>query len=1800
MRRSFLIVLVVVSALTGLGFIITTFTAVPVAAVALELEPPVIKTAVPKESPIHHNLPPGVPTNDQSTTPEAILQAPDLLISKWNTNGYARPGGVFVYGIYYRNAGDVTADNVIITDTLPLSTTWAGDTSGVIPDTNVNGVITWSLGSVMSETEHVFMVTLNVSSDILTGSQVIEENCVGISTTTSGDPDPDDNQWCAGPVDVWDDDVELGIDKWANPNDPTPGQNFIYTVRWCNNRGAAVGPVWITDTLPVSTTLLSWQPDQWWERYFTEVSATGNELVLYASGLPGDSCQHLDLTLLLDPNAPLGTELFNHAIIDTADDVDLDNNEILHEDVFVSGPRYDAYLEKNFNQYVPVPGGWINYFLYYENVGNMPISVRFTDTIPSGLSFDHAFWGGGQPQENDPFPDPIITGTEYVWELGTLDVAEAAWFHIQMNISDTLTPGETITNCAVVGIDGNEETPDNDEACYEVTLNSPGPNLRVSKRHEWHGDGQLGYEIFFENIGNETVGDVWITDTLPLSTTWDGWWNIDFDPSRPVTFTDNGTQLLWQFSELYPGDNGRLSFNANLDEPGELLRWFTNTVEITTPPGDIDPGDNYYQDEAFSGGEVKQVEFWLNTNNSSNMWGQAIHDVPVTVTTPYTQVTAWADGGCGGCWNIDNVGPLYPSDIVIIEAGDGLLPVQVEIADPFNVEVDSESDEVFGQIGGWNNELVEVHGGWPGGYQETTTDSSGNFATTYNDIPRGAEGYVRYITGADYAEIIFHHPFLAMDLIMNVNYGHDWVEGSYDPGYTVWLTATESDGVTVKATAVLTTGEVPWWGGDTGFSTNWQGWIPDQPDLLSGDWIYGQIDNGYTSTVHIGEINGILDIDADTVSGDIYSPFPELLNGNCGVWEENGPGYDFMVDGDGGSYFCDFSGEWDVLPGDQIGVQYQEPDGDWVINIFSDPAPDMYIEKWAEGNEVSPGGPVIFTIFYQNHGDGEGENITITDTLPANTFYLSDSSGENATINGNQVTWEMGPLGPGAENQFQVVLTNTAVASDTLVNQVDISALYDTNDDNNHAEAEIHVADGQPDLYVWKQASPSDPTPGETFIYEIDYGNNGPVASGPVLLTDTFPENTSIVYWYSENGYDLWDDSLSTTDQLTLTAPTIPGYWGDRIILRLEVDSVTAVGTQLTNTVAITTADDAFPDDNWFIHNDVWTNEPRGDVGIEKYFNWGQLVPGEEIEYGLHMRNHGNVSYSQVIVTDTLPTGTTFIESWMWNGFDYVYFPPWDIDGQTLMWDMGNLDPGQWYNLDIRVGISPTVAAGTVLTNCAQIEAGWDVWLDNNIDCRMDTVREQGPNLRLVKDAWWENDGQIHYHVRIENVGTEYLDNVWITDTYPISTTFNDNWWVNHGPWITATHNAANNQIIFWADEFYSGETASIEFIVDLDGGLIGQQGLLFTNIVEAPIANDVYPMDNYDEAAVVSGPDIYVDKWLSGGSPEPGEIVTFTIEFGNANSGPWDSGFSQITDTLPTEMTFITTTAPWDANESWPPQILPGNQLVWDWDYMCPDCWWQFDLVVQIDDTVENGDILLNMVEMYATEDIEYDYDNNSASYPVMIATPVFSVSKTYESSQVAGTLVTYTLAVNNTGDEAGHNVVLSDTLPAGLVYVDGDGNFDGTAVTWTYSDIMPSETVTGWFSARLPCSGTVTNDDYRVVSSNEGIESEVGEPVSFTVIAPTINVNMSYGPASPIVSETVYFTGTASTNGTAMTYAWAFGDGVTATGLTASHAYTEIGEYTAVFTATDTCNFEDTTSVTITVEDDNYMVFLPVILKP
>ncbi len=1706
------------------------------------------------------------------------IPVPEVGVGKWAPSGHARPGGVYVYGVYYANNGDGVATDTVIVDTLPVSTTWAGDTSGVAPVIGPNGVITWNLGNLPPSSEGVFMVTLQVGGNVPTGTGAIGPNCAFIATTAFGDDNPGNDNACSGPVDVWIDDAGVNIDKWPNPGDPAPGQEFEYTVRWCSDRGAAAGPAWLTDTLPVSTTLLSWRPQNWWERFWVEEPHTGSQLVLYAPGLPGNMCQELYLRLLLDPAAQISTTLVNHVIVVTPGDIDPGNNERTNSDAHVSGPRYDMNTNKWYNQGVLAPGGWIRYGVNYWNAGNTIVHALITDTLPPGTSYQ---LGSGQLHNGQPFPPIIVTDDYVVWDLGLVNVNDGFGFDLALNISDTLTSPATLTNCVTVGITLTEDTPGDNTACVEVTVNDPGPNLRVTKWSWWNGDGQLGYQIQFENIGDQTIDNVWITDTLPDLTNWDGWWDMGFEWGRLISQNLGSDVLAWEFSELYPGDSGWLQFNANLDEPGAPMRWYTNTVEISAPPGDVSPADNVYTDVAFSGGEVNNVDLDLYR---TRIWGYAPQG-PITITDDITEtVLPWS-----GNFDIEFGDGFMPGEVITVAAGAGLQPVVIYIPTPFTADASSITDMVWGQIDALDHEMVEIDlWGFP--QQHVQTDGSGNYGATFADVPRGAQGDVNYYATVDYTQVGFHRRFQSPDLLMNVNYGHDWVEGSYETGYTLWLTVTASDGVTIKATAELTTGVIPWWGGQTGFSTNLgEPWVPQRPDMTPGDWVFATMNNGYTSTARIGTIDGALDIDLDVVTATYnVSWFTQPLNANCSV--ENGPGEGFTVDPAGGSHVCNFgSMGWNLLPHQNVWLWYTEPDGDQVGNVVYEPAPHLRVEKWAEGNPAA-GSNFIFRLQYRNEGDADAANVVITDTLLGGMAYITDTSGLPHS-GSNPVVWDLGTLAPGDWIQFDVFVNITAVESDTITNtaQIATSNPYDEGEWwEKYSEWSGHVGGNDTQLNIGKNAWTGDPAPGYDVVFTVNPCNNGATASSQVVLTDTLhPSMTLQTWWAASPG---WVELSSSSNQLVLGRPLINSGSCEQVYVRAHVDENAWSGLPISNTAVVYAANDLTTGDD----ETTWwgnVNNPHTNLNINKNWNWGQLVPGGELRYNINYGNNGNVPVGAFRITDTLPVSTSFEAAWWYDQYGPHYMTPVFSGTAYVVWEIAGLDNGYNNNFEVVLRVDTNAFPGTVLTNTAEISPlpGEDTY-DDNTSTAVELLNDHGPNVRVTKWGDWHGDYEGHawYQFSVENVGDVDVPRVVVTDTYPLSMTLEGDPWTDWGRVSGYTRNDAGHWFTFTMENVHSGYRLDFGFNATVATPV--PLGLILTNTAEVTLTpGDINPNDNVSQYVLSTGPDLYIEKTLVGGELLPGELVTFSLRYGNDQPGHtwwWSTqGNVWITDTLPMELEYITSTQRWCSGPDCP-YIVPaivGNQLAFNVGPQGAGWWNEIYLTVRITDSATGLDTFTNWAEIASDQpsvDIEPYYDNNSSYYDIVITLPYFELFKGYASSLVAGMPLTYTLTVTNIGSVDATGVVVTDALPLEV---------GGGVASWAIPSLAANGGVTQVITnVVLPCTaGTAfTNQWYRVASSDQGVTSDWGPALALATISPTLNAAFDYSANSITVNDTVWFTSTSSTNGADLSYEWNWGDGSAHVfAANAMHQYLQDGTFTVTLTIADACGFTAYHEVAISV---------------
>jgi PKD repeat protein len=143
--------------------------------------------------------------------------------------------------------------------------------------------------------------------------------------------------------------------------------------------------------------------------------------------------------------------------------------------------------------------------------------------------------------------------------------------------------------------------------------------------------------------------------------------------------------------------------------------------------------------------------------------------------------------------------------------------------------------------------------------------------------------------------------------------------------------------------------------------------------------------------------------------------------------------------------------------------------------------------------------------------------------------------------------------------------------------------------------------------------------------------------------------------------------------------------------------------------------------------------------------------------------------------------------------------------------------------------------------------------------------------------------------------------------------------------------------------------------------------------------------------------------------------------------------------------------------------------------------------------------------------------------------------------------------------------------------------------------------ETTTTQQDGSYAFSGVPYGTDYRIEATFDGetgsttiedlSDSVSGAGIVISGVDFELSASFIVATDLPKVDEPVTFDASQSKaeGGKITEYQWSFGDGSTATGVSASHTYTEPGEYTVELTVTDDLGNSDTATRTITVEGVN-----------
>jgi len=249
---------------------------------------------------------------------------------------------------------------------------------------------------------------------------------------------------------------------------------------------------------------------------------------------------------------------------------------------------------------------------------------------------------------------------------------------------------------------------------------------------------------------------------------------------------------------------------------------------------------------------------------------------------------------------------------------------------------------------------------------------------------------------------------------------------------------------------------------------------------------------------------------------------------------------------------------------------------------------DLSISKSDSPDPVVAGSLLTYTIDVTNHGPSTADDVTVTDTLPAGTTYVSGVDGNGQTVctlvQAGTVKCDLGTLQPGTTTTvYLTVKVDASVPSGTVLsNTVTVSSSTPDPNGANNTDTETTDVITSAELWLDKQATQrsGNPSPIVTFTLVVhndagcetdaqstvspNCGAGGPSDAKNVQVVDTLPlTNKKLVLQYvsPQCTYN------SATHQVTCHAANVPA--GATVTFVIEAQVQGSVGL-ITNSATMT------------------------------------------------------------------------------------------------------------------------------------------------------------------------------------------------------------------------------------------------------------------------------------------------------------------------------------------------------------------------------------------------------------------------------------------------------------------------------------------------------------------------------------------------------------------------------------------------------------------------------------------------------
>jgi uncharacterized repeat protein (TIGR01451 family) len=701
------------------------------------------------------------------------------------------------------------------------------------------------------------------------------------------------------------------------------------------------------------------------------------------------------------------------------------------------------------------------------------------------------------------------------------------------------------------------------------------------------------------------------------------------------------------------------------------------------------------------------------------------------------------------------------------------------------------------------------------------------------------------------------------------------------------------------------------------------------------------------------------------------------------------------------------------------------------------PQADLGVMKTGPSS-AGPDTDVVYTITLTNSGPDDASSVSLQDTLPGDMTFVSLIQNSGPVLSctpGTTITCTAATFAAGATATFTLTTHIPSTSQAGTVYSNTVTATSNTSDldaENDSSTTSLSVS--QVDLSLSK-LGPSTAFAGTNISYDLTLSNAGPDTASNPRFIDSLPPNTTFVSLTQNNGpsFNCALPPVGFGGTINCVVASLGSGASANFTLTLSV------GDTLSISNTATSSSDSFDSDS---SNDsstaITTVTPVSDVAVGKS-GPGSVVAGTNNSYNITLANNGP-STTSVTLSDPLPAGTTFV-SLTTTPASGVFncTTPAVGSGGTISCNVAALSPGQTPSLQIFFHVDPATAAGTTITNTANItSAAVDPNGTNNSSSTSATVATSA-DVAITKNgpATVASGANSSYTLTLANNGPSNSA-VTLNDTLPAGTTF-VSLVANPASGVfncTTPAPGSGGTISCTVASLAVGQTPSVQIFFHVDTAT--NTGTTLTNTATVtPTAPDPNAANNSSttSATVTAVADVAVTK---SGPPSvaAGTDSSYTIVL--SNSGPSTTAVT-LSDTLPAQTTFVslTTTPSSGVFNCTTPAAGSGGTVSCTITALAAGQTPSIQIFFHVDPATSAGTTITNTATVTPTATDPNSTNNSSTTSATATANADLSVIKSGPATAVGGDNITYTLAVSNAGPASAAAVALNDTLPPFATFV-------------------------------------------------------------------------------------------------------------------------------------------------------------------